>query len=59
MYPGGRAPETGRSSVAAACSFDERVAVCTLGNRGVILVSSDRNAIETAVILGHHIVLAL
>ena len=46
-------------SVAAASALDEAVAVGTLGNCGVLLVSADGNAVERAVVLGHHIVLTL
>jgi len=46
-------------SVAAACALDEAVAVGTFGDSGVLLVSADRYRVERAVVLGHHIVLAL
>lgn len=46
-------------SVAAACALDEAVAVGTFGDGGVLLVSADGDRIERAVVLGHHIVLAL
>ena len=42
-----------------ACSLDEAVAVCTLGNSRIVLMSADGNAVERAVILGYKIMLTL
>ena len=49
----------GQGSAAAAWSFYERVAVCAFRNGRVILVGTDGNAVERAVVLRHQIVLAL
>lgn len=46
-------------SAAAAGSLNERVAVGAFGNSGVFLMSSNVDAVERAVVLGHHVVLAL
>ena len=46
-------------SVAAARALDEAVAVGTFGNSGVLLVCADGDRVERAVVLCHHIVLAL
>lgn len=53
------ARRTGIGSAAAACSLYERVAVCTLGNSRILLVSADVDAAERTVIFSYHIVLAL
>ena len=47
------------ASVAAACSLYEAVAVGTFGHCGIVLMCAYGNAVERAVVLCHHIVLAL
>ena len=55
MYPHKR----GGCRDSAACAFAEGIAVSALRHFRVILMSPHRDAVQTAVVLSHHIVLAL
>ena len=51
MYP--------RRGGSAACALAEGIAVGTFRHLGILLMSSHRDAVQTTVVLSHHVVLAL